>query len=91
MPLEKVDSPDMDDTTEEIDSLESLLLNCWEGLRGGSAGERCANCDEDFLAGSRGGGVGLAEAAVCPVRVISGGGRTEARPVPTGSFATTLP
>ena len=39
-PLEKADVVDIVETTEDIDSSESRLLNCSEGLRGGRAGER---------------------------------------------------
>ena len=39
MPLESADRVDTPEMTEEMDSLESLLLNCAEGRRGGRAGE----------------------------------------------------
>ena len=78
------------ETTDEIDSFESRLLNWFEGLRGGRAGEGC-DCIEAFLGGNLGGGVGLAEGLVaCPVRVITGGGRMAARLGPSGSFPMPL-
>ena len=55
------DNADIDDMVEmdEIDSLESRLVNCCsEGRRGGKAGE---GRDEGCLGGSLGGGTGLGD------------------------------
>ena len=51
VPLIAVDIVETDDMVEDIDSAESFLDNCPDGLLGGKAGEDCEDC---FLGGSDG-------------------------------------
>ena len=89
--METADKDDIVETTEDIDSEESLRLKGSDGLRGGRAGEVCDICDDLFLGGSRGGGAGAAEeSAACPERVIVGGGSTGGRVGPIGSLPMPL-
>ena len=56
VPSDKADIEETVDIVELIDSFESRRLSCSDGLRGGRAGDGCADV---FRAGRRGGGAGL--------------------------------
>ena len=77
---------DTEDMVEDIDSKESLLLNCSEGRRGGKAGDL-----EGLRGGNFGSSAGFASCEVfCPVLVMTGGGRTPLLRGPLGSLPMPL-
>ena len=91
--LVPLDMAEMEDMLEASDSLESRLVNCSDGLRGGNAGEAW---DKGCLGGSRGGGMGFVGVCAgccgaCPVRVMTGGGSTPFVLGPLGSLPMPLP
>ena len=90
VPLDRTETDDTVETTDDIDSFESRLLSWSEGLRGGSAGEGCDCWTDVLLGGSFGGGAASPDGFLdCPVRVIVGGGRT-GRFGPSGSLPMPL-
>ena len=91
VPFDMADTEDIVETIEDIDSVESRLLSCSEGLRGGKAGECCDCGTEGLLGGSVGGATLSAQVPMlCPVRLIVGGGRAGGRLGPLGSFPMPL-
>ncbi len=81
------DVMEMVDIVEATDSLEAFRLSWSDGLRGGRAGDSCA---DSFLWGGLRGGAGLNfgfSACSCPVRtMLVGGGRTPSFRGPLGSL-----
>ena len=90
VPLDTAETDDTVENTDDIDSVESRLLSCSEGFRGGNAGEVCDCWTDVLLGGSLGGGGASPDGFLdWPVRATVGGGRT-GRFGPSGSLPMPL-